>query len=349
MSTQWRAGISGSSEESADASVGRRGMLRDAFGRVATDLRISVTDRCDFRCSYCMPDGQIDWIPRCDLLSFEELTRLASIFVSLGVVSIRLTGGEPLVRAHLENLVAELAALPIEDLALTTNGSRLAAKAEQLAAAGLKRVNVSLDSLDPARFAAITGVDALDQVLAGIDAAKAAGLEPVKVNCVLMRDVNDEEILDFAEFALSNHLHVRFIEPMPLGASTSWKPSSVVPADEVVGLLSEHFELLPELADGPAETFRFAECPKASVGVIASVSRPFCARCDRVRLTADGQLRSCLFALEETDLKALLRGGASDSEIASVIRSAVARKWAGHKIGAEDFVRPSRPMFAIGG
>jgi cyclic pyranopterin phosphate synthase len=323
--------------------------LVDSYGRVATDLRISVTDRCNFRCSYCMPDGHIDWMPRADLLTFEELARVASIFVQLGVKSIRLTGGEPLARAHLEKLVAGLRLLPIDDLALTTNGYALEKKAQALADAGLDRVNVSLDSLDRKRFAAITKVDALEAVLRGLRAARQAGLDPIKINCVVIRGVNDDEVVDFARFGRDNDFHVRFIELMPLDSSKMWRQSKVVTADEIIEAIAEEMELVPEISSGPAETYRFAESPKGSVGVIASVSKPFCDRCDRVRLTADGQLRSCLFALEETDLKSLLRSGCTDQEIASAISETVARKWAGHRIGASDFERPSRPMFAIGG
>ncbi len=328
----------------------RMNLLVDSFGRIAEDLRISVTDRCNFRCTYCMPTGIVDWIPRNEILSFEELARLASICVELGIRSVRLTGGESLVRAHLERLVSSLAKLPLDDLALTTNGYLLEEKAETLAAAGLRRVNVSLDSLDRDRFKKITGADALEKVLAGIEAARVAGLEPVKINCVVMRSVNDDELVDFAYFAQSNSLHVRFIEFMPLDGSRSWEMSEVVTASEILDRLSGHFDLIPDDSSGPAEIYRFAGQEEAgSVGIIASVSRPFCDRCNRIRITADGQLRTCLFALEETDLKGLLRSGACDDEIASVIQRSVAAKWRGHRIGSADFCRPERSMFAIGG
>jgi cyclic pyranopterin phosphate synthase len=323
--------------------------LVDSYGRVATDLRISVTDRCNFRCLYCMPSEEVEWLPRSELLSYEEILRLVKVFIKLGIRSVRLTGGEPLVRAHLERLVRGLADLPLDDIALTTNGFLLSQKARKLANAGLKRVNVSLDTLDRKKFREITRADALDRVLEGLGMAKEVGLDPIKINCVVIRGLNDDEIEKLAYFAGSEGYHVRYIEFMPLDGDRRWSSAKVVPADEIVARLKAAFDLVPLGSDGPAYSYKPADWTAGSVGVIPSVTAPFCDRCDRIRLTADGRLRTCLFALEETDLKSLLREGASDSELADTIVSAVARKWAGHRIGRADFVRPSRSMYSIGG
>jgi cyclic pyranopterin phosphate synthase len=323
--------------------------LVDAFGRVHRDLRISVTDRCNFRCSYCMPAEGMTWQPRDELLSFEEITRVARLLVErFGVDNIRLTGGEPTVRAQLPRLVSMLAELPV-DLALTTNGATLALVADDLARAGLRRINVSCDSLRPDRFAEITRRDALDKVLEGITAAVDAGLSPVKLNVVVMRGVNDDEVVDFARFGRERGVVVRFIEFMPLDAQEAWTSDQVVTYDEIVGRIGEAFPLEPVVrSSAPAERFRYAD-GGGEIGVIASVTRSFCSTCDRVRLTADGQFRTCLFATDEHDLRGLLRSGAGDDELVEVVSRAVAGKWAGHGIGQVHFIRPNRSMSQIGG
>lgn len=327
--------------------------LIDPHNRVVRDLRVSITDRCNFRCTYCMPCEGMEWQPREQILTFEEIERVVRICTErYGFSSVRLTGGEPTVRAHLPVLVAKLAALGV-DLAMTTNGATLASIAGDLARAGLQRINVSCDSLRPDRFAAITGRDALERVLAGIDAALVAGLSPVKVNCVLVRGVNDDEILDFAGFGRERGVEVRFIEWMPLDASGAWQADRVVPASEIVETVSSRWPLVD--ADGvraessaPAESYSYAD-GAGRIGVIASVSRPFCSTCDRIRLTADGQLRNCLFSVTETDLRGLLRSGAGDDAIAAAIEAEVGLKWEGHSIGRVTFVRPARSMSQIGG
>ncbi|MET8540346.1 GTP 3',8-cyclase MoaA [Kitasatospora sp. NPDC004799] len=324
--------------------------LVDRFGRVHTDLRVSLTDRCNLRCTYCMPAEGLAWLARAEVLTDDEVVRLVRIAVErLGVRSVRLTGGEPLLRRGLVGLVARLAALDVE-LSLTTNGIGLARTAAGLREAGLGRVNVSLDTLRPERFAAITRRDRLADVLAGLAAAKAAGLGPVKVNAVPVRGVNDDELVDLVEFAAGHGYRMRFIESMPLDAQGAWDRSAMVSAAEILAVLGERFDLVPVGRDGnaPAEEWRIAGTD-AVVGVIASVTRPFCGGCDRVRLTADGQLRTCLFATEESDLRALLRGGADDAAIEAAWRVALAGKGPGHAIGSAEFVRPERPMSAIGG
>jgi cyclic pyranopterin phosphate synthase len=324
--------------------------LVDGFGRVHRDLRISVTDRCNFRCTYCMPEEGMQWLPRTELLTYEEIERIARVFVErYGFDSIRLTGGEPTVRAHLAELVRRLAPLDA-DLSLTTNGATLGLIADDLAAAGLRRVNISLDSLRADRFAAVTRRDALAQVLDGIDAALAAGLTPVKVNCVLVRGVNDDEVVDFARYGRERGVTIRFIEFMPLDATGDWSNDRVVPAAEIVAAIDEVFPLEPiARAHEPAERYRYLD-GAGEVGVIPSVTRAFCGSCDRVRLTAEGQLRSCLFAVDETDLRGILRsGGDDDDALAAAIEQTVAGKWAGHGINQVHFVRPARSMSQIGG
>ena len=323
--------------------------LIDGFGRVHRDLRISVTDRCNFRCTYCMPADGLDWLPREDLLTFEEIERIAKLMVDrFGIDSIRLTGGEPTVRANLPVLVEKLAALDI-DLALTTNGATLGLLADKLVAAGLRRINISLDSLQPQRFEELTRRNDLDRVLDGIDAAVAAGLSPVKVNAVMMRGVNDDEIVDFARFGRDKGVEVRFIEFMPLDADLSWTNDKVVTLDEIVATVGEAFPLAPvERSNSPAAVWHYAD-GKGSFGVIASVTDAFCASCDRVRLTAEGMFRNCLFAVDEHDLRELLRSGASDEEVAAVISGVVKDKWAGHAINQVHFIRPGRSMSQIGG
>lgn len=324
--------------------------LTDGFGRVHRDLRISVTDRCNFRCTYCMPEEGMRWIPRDELLTYEEIERVARLFVDrFGFESIRLTGGEPTVRSHLPVLIDKLAALDV-DLALTTNGATLTAIADDLAAAGLRRVNVSLDSLRRERFHAMTKRDELYRVLEGLAAAQDAGLEPVKVNCVVVRGANDDEIVDFARFGRDTGVHVRFIEFMPLDAQAAWRHAQVVSQAEIVDAVDAVFplEAMPVRGNEPAETFRYRD-GLGALGVIPSVTNAFCDSCDRVRLTAEGALRNCLFALDETDLRALLRSGASDDVLADAIERDVAGKWAGHRIDQPVFVRPSRSMSQIGG
>jgi cyclic pyranopterin phosphate synthase len=323
--------------------------LIDTFGRRHRDLRISITDRCNFRCTYCMPEEGMQWLPRTDILSFEEIERLARLLVERhGIESIRLTGGEPTVRAHLPVLVEKLAALPV-DLALTTNGATLRLVAHDLAAAGLKRINISLDTFDRDRFMAITRRDELVKVLDGIDAALEAGLGPVKVNAVMMRGVNDDELLDFARFGRDKGVVVRFIEFMPLDADQNWTNDSVVTAAEIVERIGAVYPLdaMPA-SSAPAMRYRYAD-GGGEIGIVASVTQAFCGTCDRVRLTAEGKFRNCLFGLEEYDVRALLRGGASDDEISTCIEQAVLAKWAGHQINQVHFIRPRKSMSQIGG
>jgi cyclic pyranopterin phosphate synthase len=336
--------------------------LVDGYGRVHRDLRISVTDRCNFRCTYCMPVEGMAWLPRSEVLTFEEIERVARVCVEgFGVDSIRLTGGEPTVRAHLATLVAKLARLRVPDdgrpvdLALTTNGATLDTVAPSLVEAGLRRVNISLDTLRRDRFVELTRRDQLDAVLAGIEAAVAAGLDPVKINTVVMRGVNDDEIVDLAAFGRDRGVTTRFIEWMPLDADGRWDTAAVVGQDEIVAAIDAVFPVEPIVRGSePAERFAYRD-GRGEVGVIPSVTRPFCGSCDRIRLTADGQLRSCLFAVDETDLRALLRSGSSgssgvsDDELAAAVQRCVAGKWAGHSIGQVTFVRPRRSMSQIGG
>jgi GTP 3',8-cyclase len=324
--------------------------LVDPHGRTVRDLRISVTDRCNFRCRYCMPADGLQWLDRADLLTYEEIERVARVCVErFGFDGIRITGGEPTVRAHLPVLVEKLAALGT-DLSLTTNGATLRLLAADLRAAGLRRINISLDSLRPETFLAIARRDALAQVLDGIDAAIEAGLSPVKVNCVLIRGVNDDEIVDFARFGRERGVTIRFIEFMPLDADDGWAPATVVPAADVVAAVDAVYPLEPVEVRGssPAERFRYAD-GGGEIGVIATVTRSFCGACDRVRLTAEGMFRNCLFAVRETDLRAVLRGGGSDDDLAAAVAADVGRKWAGHSIGQVTFVRPDRSMSQIGG
>jgi GTP 3',8-cyclase len=328
--------------------------LVDRFGRVVRDLRISVTDRCNFRCTYCM-DEEMTWMPRSEVLTFEEFEHLARLLVErYGIESIRLTGGEPTVRANLPVLVAKLAALHTDagpiDVAMTTNGATLRHLAGKLRRAGLARVNISLDTLDRERFLAMTRRDELPSVLDGIAAAREAGFDPVKVNAVVMRGVNDDEIVDLATFGRRNGVEVRFIEWMPLDAGGGWDADQVVGQDEIVAQIDAVYPLeqVPARGAAPADRWRYRD-GGGTVGVIPSVTKPFCGDCDRVRLTADGQFRTCLFATDETDLRAALRRGESDDELAARIEVAVAGKWAGHHINQVDFVRPTRSMSQIGG
>lgn len=330
--------------------------LVDSFGRVVRDLRISVTDRCNFRCTYCMPAEGMTWLDRSEVLTYEEIERVARICVEqFGVDSLRLTGGEPTVRAHLPQLISKLAALRLPDgtkpdIALTTNGATLRNIAVVLRDAGLDRINVSLDSLIPERFFAMTRRDELHNVLAGIAEARNAGFSPVKVNAVIERGTNDDEILDLARFGRDNDVEVRFIEFMPLDATNEWERNKVVSQDEIVATIAATFPLEQMSSRGaaPADRWRYLD-GKGTVGVIPSVTHPFCGDCDRVRLTSDGQFRTCLFATDESDIRSLLRNGGSDAEIAELMQVAVGAKWAGHQINQVNFIRPNRSMSQIGG
>ena len=330
--------------------------LVDSFGRVVRDLRISVTDRCNFRCTYCMPAEGMTWLDRSEVLTYEEIERVARICVeTFGVDSLRLTGGEPTVRAHLPQLIAKLAALRLPDgtkpdIALTTNGATLRNIALELRNAGLDRINVSMDSLKPERFFAMTRRDELHNVLAGIAEAQIAGFSPMKVNVVVERGANDDEVLDLVRYGRDNNVEVRFIEFMPLDATNEWERNKVVSQDEIVATIAAEFplELMPARGAAPADRWRFLD-GKGTVGVIPSVTHPFCGDCDRVRLTSDGQFRTCLFATDESDIRALLRNGGTDEEIAELIQVAVGAKWAGHQINQVNFIRPNRSMSQIGG
>jgi len=328
--------------------------LVDSFGRVHRDLRISVTDRCNFRCTYCMPEDGLEWLPRSEVLTFEEIHRVASVLVRrFGIDSIRLTGGEPTVRADLARLVASLASLsssrhPVE-LAMTTNGATLAGSAARLREAGLGRINISLDSLHRDRFEQLTRRDELDRVLAGIDAAIDAGFDPVKLNVVAMAGVNADEIVDFARFGRDRGVVVRFIEFMPLDADERWSGEAVMSQAEIVELIDSVFPLeeVARTAE-PAERFRYVD-GGGEVGVIPSVTRPFCGDCDRVRLTSEGGLRNCLFAADEVDLRSIMRTGGTDNDLAAAIATEVRSKAEGHAIGKVNFIRPAKSMSQIGG
>jgi cyclic pyranopterin phosphate synthase len=326
--------------------------LLDSFGRIIGDLRISITDRCNFRCTYCIPVENVVWKKKSEILSYEEISRLVSIFASFGISKVRVTGGEPLLRPDVTTLIEEIAAVEgIEDIALTTNGKLLPAFADDLRRAGVKRVNVSLDSLRAERFLKLTQRDALREVLNGIDAAKRAGFSPVKINAVVIRGVNDDEVVDFAAFARETGHAVRFIEFMPLDSGHQWSREQVVSGAEIRSKIAEVFPLVPVDPSHAAETamrFRFADAP-GEIGIIAPVTAPFCGNCNRVRLTADGQLRTCLFSLVEHDLKTPLRDGASDAELGRIIAAAVWNKERGHRINESDFQQPQRTMSCIGG
>ncbi|MBI3688743.1 MAG: GTP 3',8-cyclase MoaA [Actinobacteria bacterium] len=337
----------------APAAVGTALPLADRHGRVATDLRVSLTDRCNLRCSYCMPAEGVPWLPGPQLLDDQEILRLLRVAVErLGITEIRFTGGEPLLRPTLVELVRTAATLrPRPQLGLTTNGIGLEMSAGALASAGLDRVNVSLDTLDPERFVRLTRRDRLAEVLAGLAGVRAAGLAPVKINSVLLHGVNDDEAVPLLEYAVEHGYELRFIEQMPLDAQHAWSRSRMVSAEEILGRLAERFTLSRDpVARGtaPAETWLVDGGP-ARVGVIASVTRPFCGTCDRVRLTADGQVRNCLFAREESDLRGALRAGATDVELAEQWRAAMLGKLPGHGINDPTFLQPDRPMSAIGG
>ncbi len=348
--TRRRPGASGSSPPAAPMPTD--GPLVDRFGRVHDDLRLSFTDRCNLRCVYCMPETGMTFTPGAELLSADELERIGRVARSLGVRTVRLTGGEPLVRRGVVELVGRLAGLGFEDLALTTNGMHLGRLAGPLAAAGLQRVNVSCDSLQPERFAAIRRRGHLPTVLRAMDEAETAGLGPVKVNVVLIGGVNDDEVLDFAELARRTGRPVRFIEFMPLDGDRAWRPDLVVPGDRVLEEIGARHPLEPvaDELDGhaPAERFRFGD-GQGEIGVVRSVTRPFCADCNRLRVTADGAVRNCLFSDDELSLMPLLRGGGDDRQLAGVFRRAVWGKRAGHGMDDPGFVAPARSMSMIGG
>jgi cyclic pyranopterin phosphate synthase len=325
--------------------------LIDGHGRPIGDVRISVTDRCNFRCQYCMPAEGLPWLERSEILSFEEIERVVALLATMGVKDLRLTGGEPLVRREFPALVAKLARLELDDVSVTTNGYLLERDADALAAAGVKRVNVSIDSLQRDRFYAMTRRDALPQVLRGLNAiARHPQLRPIKVNAVAMRGFTEEEALPFAEFARRTGFQVRFIEFMPLDADHAWTVDSVLPGDELRALIDavHPLEERPREPSATARVYRFRD-GRGEIGFINPVSEPFCADCNRIRLTAEGKLRTCLFSVNETDLRDPLRAGASDAELARVIRDAVWRKELKHHVGEPGFIQPPRTMSAIGG
>jgi GTP 3',8-cyclase len=359
--------------------------LIDSFGRLHNNLRISVTDRCNIRCFYCMPEDNVEFMEKAELLTFEEIERFVRIAVPLGITKLRLTGGEPLVRRELHKLVAKLAEIPgVDDIGLTTNGILLADQAADLWAAGLRRINVSLDALTPQKFKQFTRREGFEKVLEGIRAAQRVGFDPVKVNAVSVRGMTEEEIVPFGHFARDTGAEVRFIEYMPLDADNAWERDKVLFAHEIIETLSsEIMPLVPVNGDrsslegrasrespvhaqpdvpreqtahgggggghgGPATEFVF-EDGVGRIGFIASISQPFCMSCNRIRITADGKLRNCLFSLEETDIRTLLRGDASDEQIVAAIRGSVAAKKEGHEINTSRFIQPARPMHSIGG
>jgi cyclic pyranopterin phosphate synthase len=329
-----------------------RESLVDSFGRVATDLRVSVTDRCNFRCRYCMPPEGLPWLPKNQILSFEEIARITGVLVESGVRSLKVTGGEPLVRRDVARLVRMLRALGDDlDISITTNGFLLADRAAELRDSGLDRVTVSCDSLIKHRFKDMTLRDALDEVLEGLRVSAELGLTPVKINTVVLKDVNEDEVVNFATMARETGYEVRFIEYMPLDAQDDWSADGVVAGAEILERISDAYELVADTDDQPEPStpFRFADGAPGRVGIIPSVTQPFCDSCNRLRLTADGALRACLFALEETDLRAPLRSGASDDDLAQLARECVEAKWAGHRIGQPDFKKPARSMSMIGG
>ena len=332
--------------------MGSRRLL-DSYGRTADDLRISITDRCNFRCIYCMPAEGLKWLARDDLLRFEEITRLARIFVHrYGVRTIRITGGEPLVRVKVEDLVGMINDLdPTLDITMTTNGVLLREKAAKLAAAGLKRINISLDTLNAKRFYEMARADMFTRTMDGIEAAREAGLWPIKLNMVVMKGRNDDEAVDFARLARDKGYEVRFIEFMPLDGDNIWTNEQVVPSRRIQEQIEDLFPLVPvqDTRPGPATRFKFADGTPGGVGFISSVSQAFCTTCNRVRLTAEGGLRTCLFSLTETPLRDLMRSGASDERLGSVIEAGIWHKEEGHLINQPGFVKPGKNMSQIGG
>lgn len=328
-------------------------LLVDRFGRVHRDLRLSVTDRCNIRCFYCMPDGPVRFKPRHELLTFEEIERFVRVAASLGVHKLRLTGGEPLVRQQLPTLVSRLVRIPgITDVALTTNGMLLAEQALSLRAAGLHRLNISLDTLRPETFLQISRREGLDQVLAGIAAASRVGFDKIKLNAVAIKDLTEPDVVPLARFARQHGLELRFIEYMPLDADGNWSNDQVLSGEQITALLEEEFGPLAALPvddpSQPATDYQYTD-HSATIGFINPVTKPFCGDCNRLRLTAEGQVRNCLFSTIEWDARALLRGGASDDDLCELLRSCVMAKKAGHGINSEEFVKPERAMFQIGG
>jgi GTP 3',8-cyclase len=326
--------------------------LLDGFGRLHDNLRISVTDRCNIRCFYCMPETGVKFQPRDQILSFEEIERFVRVAVTLGVRKLRITGGEPLVRKNIAELVRKLAAIDgVEDLALTTNGVLLGGLAQELYDAGLRRLNVHLDTLDRDRFRQITRRDELEKVLESIETARRIGFGPIKINAVAVKNLVEPDIVPLARYGRERNIEIRYIEFMPLDSQGLWDRGRVLLADEIIAMLEREIGALEEIPDrdprAPATEYGFAD-GIGRVGFIASVSRPFCLNCNRIRLTSDGKLRYCLFAIEETDVRALLRG-ASDDEIREAIRANVRAKWIGHEINSAQFVPPPRPMYSIGG
>jgi cyclic pyranopterin phosphate synthase len=334
------------------ATTTQREPLRDGHGRLIGDVRVSVTDRCNFRCQYCMPAEGLPWLERDEILRFEEIARLVALLATMGVGDVRLTGGEPLVRRELPRLVAMLAAVDgLHDLSVTTNGYLLERDAEALVRAGVRRFNVSIDSLQRDRFFAMTRRDALPQVLRGLEAlARFPEAHPIKVNAVAMRGFTEDEVLPFARFAREHPYEVRFIEFMPLDADHAWSADAVLTGEEIRAAIDEAYPLEPEPREpsATARVYRFAD-GRGRIGFINPVSEPFCGDCNRIRLTADGRLRTCLFSLHETDLRGPLRAGAGDGELEAIVRDAVWRKELKHRVGDPGFVQPARTMSAIGG
>jgi cyclic pyranopterin phosphate synthase len=327
--------------------------LIDTYGRIHNSLRISVTDRCNIRCFYCMPEVPTNFQPREQLLSFEEIERFVTVAARLGVRKLRLTGGEPLLRKNISTLIRKLAAIEgIEDLALTTNGVLLAAQARELYDAGLRRINVHLDTLDRERFRKITRRDDLHRVLEGIETCRELGFGPIKINVVAVKNLIEPDIVPMAQYGRERGIEIRYIEFMPLDSQGLWERGRVLLADDMIAMLQREIGPLEEIPDrdprAPATEYRFAD-GIGQVGFIASVSRPFCLNCNRLRITADGHLRYCLFAVEETDIRAVLRSGAPDEEVAAAIAGSVRAKWLGHEINTARFVAPPRPMYSIGG
>jgi GTP 3',8-cyclase len=327
--------------------------LIDSYDRIHDNLRISVTDRCNIRCFYCMPEEGVKFEPRENILTFEEIERFVRVAVTLGIRKLRITGGEPLVRKNLSTLIGKLAAIPgISDMALTTNGVLLANQAKELYDAGLRRINIHLDTLDRERFKFITRRDDLPKVMAGIEACLKLGYGPIKINAVAVKNLVEPDIVPLARFGREHGIEIRYIEFMPLDSQGLWDRDRVLLTDDMLAMLRSEIGLLEEIPDrdprAPATEYRFAD-GVGRVGFIASVSKPFCLNCNRVRLTSDGKLRYCLFAIEETDVRSLLRGSGSDDDIRAAVRSCVAAKWIGHEINSQRFVPPPRPMYSIGG
>ena len=328
-------------------------LLKDNYGRAIRDLRISITDRCNFRCFYCMPQEAMEWKPKPEILTYEEILRVTEVFVSLGINKLRVTGGEPMLRRDLESLIERLAKIEgIEDLAMTTNAHFLRGRAKALKDAGLQRITVSLDSLTPDRFALLTGRNELPQVLDGIDAAIEAGLRPVKVNCVAIRGINDDQAIRFAEFARAKGAIVRFIEFMPLDNGKIWRREMIVPGEELRSRIGAVYPLERVKSENQSETarrWRFADGAPGEVGFINPVTQPFCGHCSRIRLTADGMIRTCLFSTVEHDIKRLMRNGASNDDLIDFIIATVEKKEDRHHINDPEFVQPLRTMSCIGG